>query len=79
MMGMIAGIIGIIFGFMLLINGFAAIRRPLSVLTQNDPIGKRILAARGENFTRIAYRVYGAMFVALGMIMTYLSINMLKG
>lgn len=79
MTGMIAGIIGIIFGFMLLINGFAAIRRPLSVLTQNDPIGKRILAARGENFTRIAYRVYGAMFVALGMIVTYLSINMLKG
>lgn len=79
MMSMIAGIIGIIFGFMLLINGFAAIRRPLSVLTQNDPIGKRILAARGENFTRIAYRVYGAMFVALGMIVTYLSINMLKG
>lgn len=75
---MFAGIIGVIFGFLLLVNGFAGLRRPLSVLTQNDPIGKRILAARGENFTRIAYRVYGVVFVLLGMVVVYLSIEMLK-
>lgn len=76
---MFAGIIGIIFGFMLLLNGFSALRRPLDVLTRYDPMGKRLLAARGENFTRVAYRVYGMVFVLLGMVMVYLSVNMLKG
>jgi hypothetical protein len=75
---MLSGIIGLIFAMLLMIFGFAGLRRSLAALTEHDPIGKRILAAKGERFTLIAYRVYGAAFVLLGMAMAYLSLGLLR-
>lgn len=64
---------------LLLVNGFAALRRPFAQLIENDPLGKRLLASRGEAFTRRAYRVYGAVFVLLGLVVTFLSLGYLRG
>jgi hypothetical protein len=76
---MLSGIIGLIFAMLLMIFGFAGLRRPLAALIEYDPIGKRLLAARGERFTLIAYRVYGAAFVLLGLVLAYLSLGLLHG
>ncbi len=76
---MLPGIIGLACAMLLLLFGFAGLRRPLEQLTEHDPIGKRLLAARGERFTLIAYRVYGAAFVLLGLVVAYLSLGLLRG
>ena len=75
---MLSGIIGLIFAMLLLLFGFAGLRRPLEALIEHDPIGKRLLAAKGERFTLIAYRIYGAAFVLLGLVVAYLSMGMLQ-
>jgi hypothetical protein len=76
---MLRGVIGLTFAMILLLFGFAGLRRPLEQLVEHDPIGKRLLATRGERFTRIAYRVYGTAFVLLGLVVAYLSLGLLHG
>lgn len=76
---MMGGIIGLVVAVILLVNGFAALRRPLEALVQYDPIGKLLLEKRGEAFTRRAYRVYGFGMVLIGMIVAYLSLGLLRG
>lgn len=76
---MFTGVIGIVLALLLLVNGFAALRRPFDQLIENDPLGKRLLASRGAAFTRRAYRVYGAVFVLLGLAVAYLSLGYLRG
>ena len=75
---MLQGIIGLILAMLLLINGFAALRRPLSSLVERDPIGKRLLARGGEKLTLRVYRIYGTAFVLLGMVVAYLSLGLLR-
>jgi hypothetical protein len=76
---MISGIIGLILAMLTLVNGFAALRRPLDKLVEFDPFGKRILAARGPRFTLIAYRVFGVIMIIAGMAVAYLSLGYLRG
>jgi hypothetical protein len=76
---MIGGIVGLVFAVILLVNGFAALRRPLDALVQYDPIGKLLLQKRGEVFTRRAYRIYGFGMVVIGMIVAYVSLGLLRG
>ncbi len=76
---MIAGIIGLILGFIVLLNGFSALRRPLSELVKFDPVGKRMIAQRGEPFTLRMYRVFGASLVLLGLVALYVSVGILMG
>jgi hypothetical protein len=76
---MIAGIIGLILGFLVLANGFSALRRPLGELVKYDPIGKRMLEKRGEKFTLRMYRIFGGSLMLLGFVTVYLSINYLVG
>ncbi|HEY3341413.1 MAG TPA: hypothetical protein VGK81_05320 [Anaerolineae bacterium] len=76
---MLPGIIGLILAMLLMIFGFAGLRRPLAALVEHDPIGKRLLAARGERFTLLAYRIYGAAFVLLGVVLAYLSLGVVHG
>jgi hypothetical protein len=76
---MLAGIIGLIFALLLLLNGFAALRRPLDALVARDPIGKKLLERGGETVTLRVYRIYGAAFVLLGMFVAYFSLNLLRG
>lgn len=61
---------------LLMINGFAALRRPLQALVERDPIGKRILERRGEVVTLRVYRIYGVAMVVLGMVIAYLVLNL---
>lgn len=72
-----AGIVGVILAFLMLINGFAALRRSLDELVKYDPFGKRILERRGETFTLRLYRLYGAGLVVLGLVLAYLSVQLL--
>jgi hypothetical protein len=72
---MILTAIGLVLALIMMVNGFAALRRPLDMLVRNDPLGKRILAQRGEVFTLRLYRLYGAAFVLLGMILAYSLLN----
>lgn len=76
---MITGIIGLILAMLTLVNGFAALRRPLDKLVEFDPFGKRILAARGPQFTLVAYRIFGVVMVIAGMAVAYLSLQYLRG
>ena len=76
---MLTGILGLGLSMILLINGFAALRRPISLLIQHDPLGKKLLASRGKAFTRIAYRAYGVAFVVLGLAIAFLSLSWLRG
>ena len=76
---MLQGIIGLIFAMLLLLNGFSALRRSLDTLVAHDPIGKRLLQRRGEKVTLRVYRIYGAAFVLLGMVVAYLSLSLLNG
>jgi hypothetical protein len=76
---MIAAVIGLVLGFIVLLNGFSALRRPLSDLVKFDPIGKRMVERRGEAFTLRMYRVFGASLVLLGFVAVYLSVNYLMG
>jgi hypothetical protein len=75
---MLQGIIGLIFAMLLLLNGFSALRRPLNILVEHDPIGKRLLARGGERLTLRVYRIYGAAFVILGMVVAYYSFGFLR-
>jgi hypothetical protein len=76
---MLQGIIGLIFAILLLLNGFSALRRSLDALVEHDPIGKRLLQRGGEKLTLRVYRIYGAAFVLLGMVVAYLSLGLLNG
>jgi hypothetical protein len=76
---MLSGIIGLTCALLLLLNGFSAVRRPLNVLVEHDPIGKRLLARGGEKITLRVYRIYGAAFVIAGMAVAYLSLGLLRG
>ena len=67
------------FAMILLLNGFAALRRPLAALVQYDPLGKRILEKRGEKFTLRLYRIYGFAMVLIGLLFAYLSLDLLRG
>ncbi len=69
-------IVGLICAMLIMVNGFAALRRPLTSLVERDPIGKRLLARRGEVVTLRVYRIYGAAMVALGMVIAYLVLTM---
>ena len=70
-----AYILGVIVGTLLLVNGFGALRRPLSALVSHDPIGRWLLQTQGEVFALRAYRVFGAVCVLLGMMTLYLSLG----
>ena len=72
---MIFTVIGLGLALLLMVNGFAALRRPLEMLMRNDPLGQRIQARRGDVFTLRLYRLYGAAFVLIGMILAYLLLN----
>ena len=69
-------IVGLICAMLIMVNGFAALRRPLTSLVERDPIGKRLLARRGEVVTLRVYRIYGAAMVVLGMVIAYLVLTM---
>jgi hypothetical protein len=74
---MIANVLGVIVAVLIMVNGFAALRRPISTLLEHDPFGKRLLASRGETFTRRAYRIYGLVMVVIGMVLAYLMLSQL--
>ncbi|MFC1464972.1 MAG: hypothetical protein ACFLMY_09000 [Candidatus Brachytrichaceae bacterium NZ_4S206] len=76
---MFIGIVGVILSFFLLVNGFAALRRPLDELVKYDPLGKRLLERRGEKFTLRMYRLFGLAMLALGLVAGYASIYRLMG
>jgi hypothetical protein len=76
---MLQGIIGLVCALLLLLNGFAAMRRPLDALVERDPIGRRLLERGGPVFARRVYRIYGAAFVVLGMLIAYFSFGLLRG
>ncbi|GIV85115.1 MAG: hypothetical protein KatS3mg052_2122 [Candidatus Roseilinea sp.] len=76
---MIVSIVGAILSFLLLVNGFAALRRPLDELVKYDPLGRRLLERRGEKFTLRMYRLFGLAMVALGLVAGYASIYRLIG
>ena len=63
---------------LLMVNGFAALRRPLDALVERDPIGKRLLARRGEVITQRVYRIYGAAMVILGIVIAYLVLTLTR-
>ena len=72
---MITGILGIIFSSLVVLNGWAAMRRPLEKLLEYDPLGKRMMLTRGEAFTRRFYRVYGASLLLAGLTGLYISVR----
>jgi len=76
---MVIGIIGVVLSFLLFVNGFAALRRPLDELVKYDPLGRRVLERRGAPFALRMYRLYGAVMVTLGFIVGYASIQRLTG
>jgi hypothetical protein len=75
---MLTGFIGLGLAFLLLVNGFAALRRPLDMLLQRDPIGRILVQRWGEQRALIIYRVYGAVFLLLGAFVAYSSFTMLR-
>ncbi len=75
---MIGGIIGLVFAVFLLLQGFAALRRPLETLVRNDPVGRKMIEKRGEKFTLRVYRIYGVSFVLLGLVTAYISLGLLR-
>ena len=75
---MLTGIIGLGIAFLLLVNGFAAMRRPLDMLLERDPLGRMLVKRWGEKRALIVYRAYGAVFVLLGAFVAYSSFTMLR-
>jgi hypothetical protein len=69
-------VVGLVCALLLLINGFAALRRPLQALVERDPIGKRLLERNGEVTTLRMYRIYGIAMILLGMAVAYLVISL---
>jgi hypothetical protein len=74
---MAAALIGALLAMLVLVNGFAALRRPLDQLVQYDPIGKRLVERRGEAFALRMYRIFGASLVLLGLVALYLAVRLL--
>jgi|GEM_PF-1680515 len=74
---MISGIIGLILSFLVVLNGFSALRRPLAALTQFDPIGKWLLKSYGDATTLRIYRIFGLVLVLVGMAGLYLAVTYL--
>ncbi len=72
---MITGILGAIVSSLVVLNGWAAMRRPLERLLEYDPMGKRMMATRGEAFTRRFYRVYGLSLLLAGLVGLYISVR----
>jgi hypothetical protein len=75
---MVSGAIALFMAFLVMLMGFAALRRPLASLVEFDPIGKRLLAARGEAFTLRSYRIFGAAMVLVGIATAYLALQILR-
>jgi hypothetical protein len=78
MSGDLAPFLALLLGFVLMIFGFASIRRPMAALLEHDPIGKFLLRTRGADFTRIAYRIYGVALVLMGFATVFLSLQVLR-
>ena len=76
---MISGILGLILGFLVLLNGVAALLRPLDQLVKYDRLGKRILERRGEQFALRMYRIMGASLTLLAVVALYMSTKFLMG
>ena len=76
---MISGILGLILGFLVLLNGVAALLRPLDQLVKYDRLGKRILERRGEQFALHMYRIMGASLTLLAVVALYMSTKFLMG
>jgi hypothetical protein len=76
---MISGVLGLILGFLVLLNGVAALLRPLDQLVKYDSLGRRILARRGEAFTLRMYRIMGASLALLAIVALYISTKFLMG
>lgn len=75
---MFSGILALLMAFLVMLMGFAALRRPLASLIEYDPIGKRLLATRGEAFALRAYRIFGAAMVLIGIGTAYLALQILR-
>lgn len=71
-------VVGLICALLLLVNGFAACRRPLQALVERDPIGKKLLERSGEVVTLRVYRIYGIAMVVLGMAAAYLVLSLAR-
>jgi hypothetical protein len=65
---MAASIIGLILSLLMIFNGVAALRRPLSALIEYDPIGKRMVEMSGESAALRMYRIYGGACVLIGLL-----------
>jgi hypothetical protein len=78
MTGEVGAILALLLGFLLMIFGFASIRRPMDALIEHDPFGKFLLRTRGPDFTRIAYRIYGVALVLMGFATVFLALNALR-
>jgi Mn2+/Fe2+ NRAMP family transporter len=64
-----------LFGFLAMLSGFAALRRPVDKLIEHDPIGKYILQRRGPVVTRWAYRIFGIIMCASGFAAIWLALS----
>lgn len=70
---MALGIIGMILAGLLVLSGWASMRRPLKSLVEFDAIGRRMLATRGEAFTLRFYRIYGLSLLLAGLVGLYVT------
>lgn len=74
-----SGAIGPILAFLLFLQGFSALRRPIAELVKYDKIGQKLIERRGEPFARRMYRILGVSFVLLGAACAYISLGILRG
>lgn len=58
---------------LLVMSGWASLRRPLKSLVEYDVIGRRMLATRGEAFTLRFYRIYGLSLMLAGLVGLYVT------
>ncbi|MBX7213510.1 MAG: hypothetical protein K1X39_05785 [Thermoflexales bacterium] len=73
------GAIGLILAFLLFLQGFSALRRPVEELVKYDPVGKAMLVKRGETFTRRVYRLMGVSFLLLAFAASMVALGFLRG
>ena len=73
-----SGIIGLVLAFLLFLQGFAALRRPISELVKYDVVGRKLIERRGEPFARRMYRILGGSFILLGAVCAYVSLGILR-
>jgi hypothetical protein len=70
--------VALILGFLVMVFGFAALRRPIDALIQNDPIGQFLLRTRGPQTTRLAYRIFGLSMILMGFATAFLALQALR-